>query len=173
MASAQPVPERGPVPAAITTLANGNIAVAFADLFFGNSDITCIFSILRCILSGSDYIEARVAQTFFPSLTALADGGYVVSYTLGTGGTNTYIVARTVSASGGRSARSSISTRPSTVRNDPQGFSHLEMLSNGNFVSSIQGTFKTERTNSDIRFGIFTAAGRPVLPKRAWVHRRR
>ena len=67
-------------------LANGDIAVAFVDLFSGNSDITCMFSILRWILSGRTY-RAGLNQTFHPSLTALADGGYVVSYTLGPGPT--------------------------------------------------------------------------------------
>ena len=93
---------------AVTTLANGDIAVAYADLFSGNSDITVHIFDPSLHFVRTDLIEDGLAQTFFPSLTALADGSYVVSYTVGTG-THTEVVARTVSAAG-MWARSSISS---------------------------------------------------------------
>ena len=84
---------------AVTTLANGDIAVAFVDSFSGNDDIYVrVFDpSLHLIRTGASSLELG----FDPSLAALADGGYAVSYTVGTGffggGAGDHIVGRFVS----------------------------------------------------------------------------
>jgi hypothetical protein len=144
---------------AVTTLANGDIAVAYADLFFGNSDITVHIFDPSLHFVRTDLIEDGLAQTFFPSLTALADGSYVVSYTLGTG-TNTEVVARTVSAAGMMGAQFNLEHHPVGSATLPQSFSHLATLSNGNAVAVYTDTFSGADT--DIKFTILTPAGSPV-----------
>ena len=144
---------------AVTTLANGDIAVAYADLFFGNSDITVHIFDPSLHFVRTDLIEDGLAQTFDPSLTALADGSYVVSYTLGTG-TNTEVVARTVSAAGMMGAQFNLEHHPVGSATLPQSFSHLATLSNGNAVAVYTDTFSGADT--DIKFTILTPAGSPV-----------
>jgi FG-GAP-like repeat len=146
---------------AITTLANGDVVVAFVDLFTGNNNIYVRVFDPSLNFVREDDIDLGSNQTFHPSLTALAGGSYAVSYTL-TVGTNTFIEGRIVSATGGVGDQFDIDRRID-VRNDKQDFSHPEMLSNGNFVVLDQGLFNNVATNTDIRFGIFTAAGTPVL----------
>jgi hypothetical protein len=146
---------------AITTLANGNIAVAFVDLFTGNNNIYVrVFDPSLNFLREDD-IDLGPNQTVNPALAAFADGSYAVSYTL-TEGSNTFIEGRIVSATGEVGGQFDIDRR-NDVRNDKQDFSHVEMLSNGNFVVLDQGLFNNVATNTDIRFGIFTEAGTPVL----------
>src|SRR5262249_25041002 len=146
---------------AITTLANGNVAVAFVDLFTGNNNIYVrVFDPSLNFLREDD-IDLGPNQTVHPALAALADGSYAVSYTL-TEGSNTFIEGRIVSATGEVGDQFDIDRR-NDVRNDKQDFSHVEMLSNGNFVVLDQGLFNNVATNTDIRFGIFAAAGTPVL----------
>ena len=129
---------------AVTTLANGDIAVAYADLFSGNSDITVHIFDPSLHFVRTDLIEDGLAQTFDPSLTALADGSYVVSYTLGTG-TNTEVVARTVSAAGMMGAQFNLEHHPVGSATLPQSFSHLATLSNGNAVAVYTDTFSGAR----------------------------
>jgi hypothetical protein len=85
---------------AITTLANGDVAVAFVDLFTGNNNIYVRVFDPSLNFVREDDIDLGSNQTFHPSLTALAGGSYAVSYTL-TVGTNTFIEGRIVSATGG------------------------------------------------------------------------
>ena len=144
---------------AVTTLANGDIAVAYADLFSGNSDITVHIFDPSLHFVRTDLIEDGLAQTFFPSLTALADGSYVVSYTVGTG-THTEVVARTVSAAGMMGAQFNLEHHPVGSATLPQSFSHLATLSNGNVVAVYTDTFSG--TDTDIKFTILTPAGSPV-----------
>jgi large repetitive protein len=67
---------------AVTTLANGNIAVAFVDLFSGDHDIYVRIFDPTLHEVRRDAIDLGTSQTVDPSLTALADGSYVVSYTV-------------------------------------------------------------------------------------------
>ena len=94
---------------AVAVLSNGNIAVAYVDLRGSPPDRDIHVSIFDSALNFIRFDDIDVAgnpkQTYEPSLTALAGGGYVVSYTVGTGdspGTisDTDIVARIVSANG-------------------------------------------------------------------------
>jgi FG-GAP-like repeat len=146
---------------AITTLANGDVAVAFVDLFTGNNNIYVRVFDPSLNFVREDDIDLGSNQTFHPALTALAGGSYAVSYTL-TVGTNTFIEGRIVSATGDVGGQFDIDRRID-VRNDQQDFSHPEMLSNGNFVVLDQGLFNNVPGSTFIRFGIFTAAGMPVL----------
>ena len=107
----------------------------------------------------TDLIEDGLAQTFDPALTALADGGYIVSYTLGTG-THTEVLARTVSAAGMMGAQFNLEHHPVGSATLPQSFSHLATLSNGNAVAVYTDTFSGADT--DIKFTILTPAGSPV-----------
>src|SRR5262245_31669360 len=146
---------------AITTLANGNVAVAFVDLFTGNNNIYVrVFDPSLNFLREDD-IDLGSNQTVHPALAALADGSYAVTYTL-TEGSNTFIEGRIVSATGEVGDQFDIDRRID-VRNDKQDFSHVEMLSNGNFVVLDQGLFNNVPGSTFIRFGIFTATGTPVL----------
>jgi hypothetical protein len=106
---------------AITALPNGNVAIAFVDSFLGNQDL-----IVRIFGSGgaslnlvrTDFIATGPNQTFNPSITAFADGSYVITYTIGTG-PETDIVARIVNPFGGW-AFSSISTIKPTIGISPR-----------------------------------------------------
>jgi hypothetical protein len=144
---------------AVTTLANGDIAVAYADLVLGNSDITVHIFDPSLHFVRTDLIEDGLAQTFDPSLTALADGGYVVSYTLGID-PHSEVLARTVSAAGTMGAPFNLEHHPIGSATLPQSFSHLATLSNGNVVAVYTDTFSG--TDTDIKFTILTPTGTAV-----------
>ena len=95
---------------AVAVLSNGNIAVAYVDLRGETTPdrdihVSIFDSALNFIRIDDIDVAQNPKQTYDPSLTALAGGGYVVSYTVGTGdspGTisDTDIVARIVTANG-------------------------------------------------------------------------
>jgi hypothetical protein len=84
---------------AVTLLDNGNIAVAFVDLFDGDRDIWVRIFNSSLTVVRLDEIDVLANQTLDPSITALAGGSYAVSYTLGTG-PDVDIVGRIVSPTG-------------------------------------------------------------------------
>jgi hypothetical protein len=84
-----------------------------------------------------------------PSITAFADGAYVISYTdIGFGG-QTRVLAKIVSPSGIVGPQFPIGV---------EELSELATLSNGNFVAVSQDHF------GQTFFGIFTKTGVPVAP---------
>lgn len=117
---------------AVTVLPNGNIAVAFVDLFNGDNDIYVRIYNSSLGLVRTDTIDSENAQTVDPSLTTFADGSYVVSYTLGSGD-DTDIVARIVSPTGTVGAQFDIDNQT-----DNRDLSELATLSDGNFVTVYQ-----------------------------------
>ena len=139
---------------AVTRLDNGNIAVAFVDLLGGDRDIyvACSSSSLGR-QRAFDVIDLSANQTFDPSITALAGGGYAVSYSVGTG-TNVDIVGRIVSADGVVGMQFDIDNQT-----DMRGFSELATLSNGNFVAVYQDQVGGSLTNTDCKFAICSPAG--------------
>jgi FG-GAP-like repeat/FG-GAP repeat len=144
---------------AITALPNGNVAIAFVDSFLGNQDL-----IVRIFGSGgaslnlvrTDFIATGPNQTFNPSLTAFADGSYVITYTIGTG-PETDIVARIVNPFGGVGVQFDIDNQT-----DNRDFSEVATLPNGNFVVVYQDEFNGSETDTDIRYAVFSPAGTPV-----------
>jgi hypothetical protein len=129
---------------AITALPAGGIAVAFRDLFAGNNDIY-----VRRVTAGMtvvDTIDSTAAQTLDPSITSLADGSYVVAYTVG-GGADTDIAARFVSATGVVGAQQFIHDQT-----DNSNVPELATLSNGNFVAVFED--EDNGADTDIRFRI-------------------
>jgi Ca2+-binding RTX toxin-like protein len=141
---------------AVTVFPNGNIAVAYVDLLSGDNDIYVHIYSSSLNFIRSDEIDVGTAQTVNPSLTAFADGSYVVSYTIGSGA-DTDIVARRVSATGAVGSQFDIDNQT-----DNRGVSELETLSNGNFVAVYQDEHNGSSTDTDILFKVFTAAGAPV-----------
>jgi hypothetical protein len=150
---------------AVTTLANGNIAMAFADFFTNgvftehNIRVNVFDPSLHAVRN--DDINLGSTQTDDPSLTALADGSYVVSYTVGSG-THTDVVARHVSATGVVGTQFNLA-HPVGGSFEPQADSHLATLSNGNVVAVYQDTFPSSTPDTDIRFSVLTPDGTPVL----------
>src|SRR5262245_6982577 len=152
---------------AVTVLADGNIAVAFTffDLNAPNDpDIHVRIFDPALKLIRTDIIDtSNTKQTDNPSITALADGGYVVSYTAAgiitrTGDpADTDIVARIVSPTGVVGAQFDIDTQ-----NDNQDRSQVATLSNGNFVVVYEDEYLGSQKDIDIRYGIFTPTGAPV-----------
>jgi Ca2+-binding RTX toxin-like protein len=139
---------------AVTVLPNGNIAVAFVDLFNGDHDIYVrIFDSSLNFVRQDNVDTAGVNQTLRPSLTAFSDGSYVVSYTVGSGA-DTDIVARRVSADGAVGGQFDIDNQT-----DNRDLSELATLSNGDFVAVYQDEVSGSSANTDIMCGIFTAAG--------------
>ena len=142
---------------AVTVLANGNIAVTFDDSSSGDIYVRIFDSVLNPVRQ--DDIELAATFSYDPSLTALADGSYVVSFTLaaGAGFVDTDIVARIVSASGTMSD-------PFDIHNNPflSGPSELATLSNGNFVAVFQDETGGTATNADILYRILDNTGTPV-----------
>ena len=154
---------------AVTTLANGDIAVAFVDEFNLNDDIYVRVFDPSLHLIRTDNIEvSSMVHGFDPSLTALADGGYAVSYTVGSGndifgpGTDDHVVGQFVSASGSVGGEFNIATASATKFAKS---SHLATLSDGNIVAVIEEKSLTNgvMTDSDIAFNFFNA-GRPPAP---------
>ena len=89
---------------AVTRLSNGNIAVAFVDNFKADS-IGVGQAIYVRIYNPSlglieTYVPAVAANVSAPSITALADGGFAISYTKVNSADDTDIVARIVSSTG-------------------------------------------------------------------------
>jgi large repetitive protein len=68
---------------AVTLLDNGNIAVAFNDLFGGDYDIYVRIFDSSLNLVRTDPIDTGANSTGEPSITALAGSSYAVSYTAG------------------------------------------------------------------------------------------
>jgi hypothetical protein len=162
---------------AVTTLANGNIAVAFVDLFSGgiagpDNDIWVRIFDPSLHEVRTDSIElSNTVQTIDPSVTALADGGYVVSYTVEHHTQNQVlvqdqVVARIVSATGAVGTEFNLSLEND---NHARDFSHLATLSNGNVVAVYQDAFPGGVTSSDIRFSMFTPSGQPTGPGQSFV----
>jgi hypothetical protein len=143
----------------VTLLDDGNIAVAYVNLFGGNRDIyvrivdsSFVFNSSLTVLRFDD-IDVSANQTFDPSITALAGGSYAVSYSVGTGA-DTDIVGRIVSATGVVGMQFDIDNQT-----DIRGFSELATLSNGNFVAVYQDQVGGSLTNTDCKFAIVSPAG--------------
>jgi hypothetical protein len=147
---------------ALTVLANGNIAVAYKDVFPGTEGIT-----VRVLNSSLGFIDIKFIEqrgqfqhVDQPSIAAFADGSYAVSFTL-TREFNTTsdsdVYGRIVSSTGVVGPLFAIDADSA----DNQFAPELARLSNGNFVAvygdEFNGTFDT-----DIRYGIFTNTGSPV-----------
>ena len=151
---------------AVAVLSNGNIAVAYVDLRGSPPDRDIHVSIFDSALNFIRFDDIDVAgnpkQTYEPSLTALAGGGYVVSYTVGTGdspGTisDTDIVARIVSANGTVGNQFDIDNQ-----NDNKNFSKVATLANGNFVVVYQDEFDGNATDVDVKYAIRKSDGTPA-----------
>jgi TusA-related sulfurtransferase len=155
---------------AITVLPNGNIAVAFMDFFPGGSLLSDTDIYVRVYDSAfnpdpirTDVIDiSSTVQTFVPSLTAFADGSYLVSYTAGVGDappliSDTDIVGRIVSPTGVVGNQFDIDNQE-----DNRDSSKVATLSNGNFVVVYEDEFGGDSADTDIRYGIFNANGTPV-----------
>jgi hypothetical protein len=160
--------DNGSYAPAVTVLPNGNIAVAFTHVDAaapGDYEIYVRIFDPALNLLRTDLIDTSNAkQTYNPSLTAFADGSYVVSYTTGVGPItptsvpdDTDIVARIVSPTGMVGAQFDIDNQ-----NDNRDLSQLATLSNGNFVAVYQDEFLGSETDTDIRYGIFTPTGAHV-----------
>jgi hypothetical protein len=151
---------------AVTVLSNGNIAVAYVDLRGSPPDrdihVGIFDSALNFIRIDDIDVAANPKQTYNPSLTALAGGGYVVSYTVGVGDSpgsidDTDIVARIVSATGAVGNQFDIDNQ-----NDNRDFSQLATLSNGNFVVVYQDEFEGDASDIDVKYAIRKSDGTPV-----------
>jgi hypothetical protein len=112
----------------ITALPNGNVAIAFVDTSAGNLDLYVRVFDASLGLVRTDTIDVSTNVTFTPSITAFADGSYVITYTAGQGA-DTDIVARIVSSSGIVGGQFDIDNQT-----DNRDLSEVATLSNGNFV---------------------------------------
>jgi hypothetical protein len=137
----------------VTLLDNGNIAVAFRDLFAGDDDIWVRIFNSSLTVVRVDHVDVLANETHHPSITALAGGSYAVSYTFETGA-DADIVGRIVSPTGTVGAQFDIDNQ-SDSRDRPE----LATLSNGNFVAVYEDQVGGSETNEDIRFAIVSPAG--------------
>src|SRR5262245_45699377 len=141
---------------AIAALPNGNVAVAFVDTSLGEDIYVRIYnSSLGSVRT--DFIDLTLNHAFDPSITALADGSYVVSFTVGTGA-DTDIVARIVSPTGTVGAQFDIDNQT-----DNRNFSEIATLSNGNFVVVYQDEFFGNAADTDVIYQVFSPTGTRVL----------
>jgi hypothetical protein len=145
---------------AVTTLANGEVALAFVDLFNGNHNIYVRVFDPSLQFVREDDIDLGPNQTVDPSLTALPDGGYVASYTVGDF-SHMEVVARTVSAAGVVGDQF-VLERPTGFPTEPQVAAHVATLSDGNVAAVYMNTFLGNNLDTDINFTILTPAGRQV-----------
>jgi hypothetical protein len=138
-------------------LDNGNIAVAFRDLFAGDDDIWVRIFNSSLTVVRVDHIDVLANETHHPSITALAGGSYAVSYTFETGA-GADIVGRIVSPTGTVGAQFDIDNQT-----DDQDRPELATLSNGNFVVTYRDQFNGSPTDGDVLYKIFTPAGTQVV----------
>src|SRR5262245_20666956 len=129
---------------AITRLPSGNVAIAFVDTFAPFQEI--FVQVYNSSL-GLIRLDSILAGAF-PSITALGDGSYFVSYTIGPA-PNTFILGRIVSSSGVVGPQFVIDSET----NHNFDSSEVATLSNGNVVmvdtDELNGT-------TDIKFQILT-----------------
>ena len=131
---------------------NGNVAVAFVDTSLGEDIYVRIFNSALGLVR-TDFIDLTLAHAFDPSITAFADGSYVVSYTVGSGN-DTDIVARIVSPTGTVGAQFDVDNQT-----DNRNFSEIATLANGNFVVVYQDESGGNPTNTDIKYAILSPTG--------------
>jgi FG-GAP-like repeat len=131
--------------AAVTVLLNGNLAVAFVGNLFDLGFKDCFVRIFSPSLAliRTDTIDDGPTQAGDPSITALANGGYAVTFT----GDDTQIIGNVVSPVGvlGPGFGLGSSTR-----------SELATLSNGNFVM-------VHESSSSVNLEVFTPNADPVV----------
>ena len=111
----------------VTLLGDGNLAVAFVNEINGDANIYVRIFTPSLTAGRADFIDTGATQTVDPSITALADGGYAVSYTVD----DAQIAGRIVSISGFPGPQFSAS---GLIEADAQTHSELATLSNGDFV---------------------------------------
>jgi hypothetical protein len=140
---------------AVTVLANGNIAVAFADVPAADVYVQ-IFAPTWGTPLRLDAIGGGTDQSL-PSITPFADGSYVVAYTAATSSAETSVLARVVSAAGDVGSEFALNSET-----DSQTSPELSTLSNGNFVAVYEDEFFGSATDHDIKYGIFTKTGFPL-----------
>jgi hypothetical protein len=147
---------------AVTRLSNGNIAVAFVDNFkadsvgVGQAIYVRIYNPSLGLIES--YVPAVAAKLADPSITALADGGFAISYTKVNSADDTDIVARIVSSTGAMGAQFDVHNQT-----DNSDSSQTATLSNGNFVVVYEDEFNGSATDHDVLFRIFTPTGTAVL----------
>ena len=141
---------------ALTRTPSGGFATAYVDLFGGDSDIRVRVANANLTSFRSDLVDTGAAQTTNPSISAFANGSYVITYTIGTGD-DTDIVGRLVSSAGFVGAQFTIHDET-----DNSGLSSVATLANGNFVVVLQDEFGGADT--DIKFRIYDSVGTPVFP---------
>jgi len=141
---------------AVTVLANGNIAVAFVNV--PDPDVYVqIFAPTWGSPLRLDAIGGGTDQSL-PSITPFADGSYVVAYTAATSSVETSVLAKIVSATGDVGSEFALNSET-----DSQTSPELATLSNGNFVAVYEDEFFGSATDHDIKYGIFTKTGFPVM----------
>jgi FG-GAP-like repeat len=141
----------------ITALPNGNVAIAFADTSAGNLDLYVRVFDASLGLVRTDTIDVSTTVTLNPSITAFADGSYVITYTAGSGA-DTDIVARVVSASGTVGAPFDIDNQT-----DNRDMSEVATLSNGNFVVTYVDEVSGSGTDTGVSYAVFSSAGAQVV----------
>jgi hypothetical protein len=142
---------------AIAALPNGNVAIAFVDTSAGNPDLYVRVFDASLGLVRTDTIDVSTNVTLTPSITAFADGSYVITYTAGQG-SDTDIVARIVSSSGTVGAPFDIDNQT-----DNRDMSEVATLSNGNFVVTYVDEINGSATDTGVSYAVFSAAGAQVV----------
>jgi hypothetical protein len=144
---------------AVTTLSNGNIAVALVDILHGHYDIYVRIYDPSLGLVRTDAIDTGPGETVDPSITALAGGGYAITYTLQNSFDDTDIVARIVSPTGTIGSQFDVDNQT-----DNRNFSDVATLANGNVVVVYEDEFNGSTTNHDVRYAIFgPSGGHPLI----------
>jgi FG-GAP-like repeat len=141
---------------AIAALPNGNVAIAFVDTSAGNPDLYVRVFDASLGLVRTDTIDVSTNVTITPSITAFANGSYVITYTAGQG-SDTDIVARIVSSSGTVGGQFDIDNQA-----DNRDMSEVARLSNGNFVVTYVDEVSGSGTDTGISYAVFSPAGAPV-----------
>jgi hypothetical protein len=145
---------------AVTTLSNGNIAVAMVDQSGGSYVDVQIFDPMLTLLRTDNGITSSGSD---PELTPLAGGGYVIAYTKPISSSDTDAVFRIVAADGSIGSATKLygdtfSLSLGAVVHDRQGRPELTTLSNGDFVMVYQDE-RNQSNDHDVRFAHYTASG--------------
>ena len=146
----------------ITALANGGFAVTWHSIDNGaNFDIRGqVFAADGTPIDGSDFLvsTANASDQFSPQITALANGGFAVTWQSADNGTDNDIRGQVFAADGTPIDGSDflVSTTNTSRPADPQ----ITALANGGFAVTWQSV--DNGANYDIRGQVFAADGTPI-----------
>ena len=133
----------------IDALPNGGFVITHSDSLFGHMDVVADTYNSAGTKTTTVVIAGSISDEHESSVTAFADGSYMVVYN-----DNDDIKARFVNAGG-------VAMTPFTINNeaDAQTFPDITTLANGNFVAVFSNQFNGSAADLDVEFYVYQTNG--------------